>query len=186
MKKPTLVAQPLVSSNLIIALLIGVILFMMMRQAVPPQSTIIQQTSSTTPTTTNPYYYYGFDTFLNPYSPPFRDERTFYQAPAAPVPTQQPAQYRQLGIITSTAGTKDILPLMGRPLIINRDKWQYYTISNQHNNIKLPILVNGRNGLNEYGVNQIYSKDTIFVEGYNEEYVVTVYENLGNQIYPAI
>ena len=66
---------------------------------------------------------------------------------------------------------------MGRPLFTNRDKWQYYTISNQHNNVKLPISFKGRSALNDYGVDQIFDGDTIYVEGYNEPFRVTVYEN---------
>jgi hypothetical protein len=66
---------------------------------------------------------------------------------------------------------------MGRPLFTNRDKWQYYTISNQHNNVKLPISFKGKSGLNDYGVDQIFNGDTIYVEGYNEAFRVTVYEN---------
>lgn len=87
--------------------------------------------------------------------------------------------YRQMGIITPLNGvSKDnILPLMGRPLFTNRDKWQYYTISNQHNNVKLPISFKGRSALNDYGVDKIYDGDTIYVEGYNEAFKVTVYEN---------
>ena len=84
-----------------------------------------------------------------------------------------------MGIITPLNGaSKDnILPLMGRPLFTNRDKWQYYTISNQHNNVKLPISFKGRSALNDYGVDQIFNGDTIYVEGYNEPFRVTVYEN---------
>jgi hypothetical protein len=87
--------------------------------------------------------------------------------------------YRQMGIMTPLNGvSKDnILPLMGRPLFTNRDKWQYYTISNQHNNVKLPVSFKGRSALNDYGVDQIFSGDTVYVEGYNDAFKVTVYEN---------
>jgi hypothetical protein len=84
-----------------------------------------------------------------------------------------------MGIMTPLNGTSkdNILPLMGRPLFTNRDKWQYYTISNQHNNVKLPISFKGKSALNDYGVDQIFDGDTIYVEGYNEPFRVTVYEN---------
>jgi len=130
------------------------------------------------------------DVLLNPYAAPYRDERYFvpevsYVPPGA-VPINVSTNigavdttYRQMGIITPLNGaSKDnILPLMGRPLFTNRDKWQYYTISNQHNNIKLPISFKGRSALNDYGVDQIFDGDTIYVEGYNEPFRVTVYEN---------
>ena len=127
-----------------------------------------------------PYNNITNDVLLNPYSAPYKDER--YLVPinvstnigATPASTS----YRQMGIITPLNGiSKDnILPLMGRPLFTNRDKWQYYTISNQHNNVKLPISFKGRSALNDTGVDQIYSGDTVFVEGYNDAFKVTTYE----------
>jgi len=137
---------------------------------------------------------------LNPYAAPYRDERYLVNTslltrgvpltsvPLGAVPinvstnigaTSSDTSYRQMGIITPLNGTSkdNILPLMGRPLFTNRDKWQYYTISNQHNNVKLPISFKGRSALNDYGVDQIFSGDTIYVEGYNDAFKVTVYEN---------
>jgi hypothetical protein len=130
------------------------------------------------------------DVLLNPYAAPYRDERYFvpevtYRPPGT-VPINISTNigavdttYRQMGIITPLNGTSkdNILPLMGRPLFTNRDKWQYYTISNQHNNVKLPISFKGRSALNDYGVDQIFDGDTVYVEGYNEPFRVTVYEN---------
>ena len=122
-----------------------------------------------------------YDVLMNPYAPPYKNER--YMVPinvqtnigATPVSTE----YRQIGIITPLNGTSkdNILPLMGRPLFTTRDKWQYYTISNQHNNVKLPISFKGKSALNDYGVDKIYNGDTIYVEGYNEAFKTTVYEN---------
>jgi hypothetical protein len=132
------------------------------------------------------------DVLLNPYEAPYRDERYFIPEmtyiPPGTVPINVSTNigavpngttYRQMGIITPLNGnSKDnILPLMGRPLFTNRDKWQYYTISNQHNNVKLPISFKGKSALNDYGVDQIFDGDTIYVEGYNEPFRVTVYEN---------
>jgi hypothetical protein len=129
-----------------------------------------------------PYNNLSNDVLLNPYSAPYKDERYL-----VPVPinvstnigaTPDSTAYRQMGIITPLNGTSkdNILPLMGRPLFTNRDKWQYYAISNQHNNVKLPISFKGRSALNDNGVDQIYSGDTIYVEGYNDAFKVTVYE----------
>jgi hypothetical protein len=137
-----------------------------------------------------PYTNLPKDVLLNPYDAPYRDERYFINSaiPINAVPINVatnigsvPANtsYRQMGIITPLNGeSKDnILPLMGKPLLTNRDKWQYYTISNQHNNVKLPISFKGRSALNDYGVDQIFSGDTVYVEGYNDAFRVTVYEN---------
>jgi len=137
-----------------------------------------------------PYTNLPKDILLNPYAAPYRDERYFIPEVKYVPPSSVPinistnigavdTNYRQMGIITPLNGaSKDnILPLMGRPLFTNRDKWQYYTISNQHNNVKLPISFKGRSALNDYGVDQIFNGDTIYVEGYNEPFRVTVYEN---------
>ena len=139
-----------------------------------------------------PYNNLPKDVLLNPYDAPYRDERYFVSelnyVPPNAVPinvstnigaTPVDTTYRQMGIVTPLNGaSKDnILPLMGRPLFTNRDKWQYYTISNQHNNVKLPISFKGKSALNDYGVDKIFDGDTIYVEGYNEPFKVTVYEN---------
>ena len=121
----------------------------------------------------------GNDVLLNPYSPPLRDDR--YLVPIN-IPTNIGSvntNYRQIGILTpfNKSSEDKILQLMGRPLFTNRDKWQYYTISNQHNNVKLPIIFKKKNGLNDYGVDQIYSGDIVFVEGYKQSFKATIYEN---------
>jgi hypothetical protein len=66
---------------------------------------------------------------------------------------------------------------MGRPLFTNRQKYQYYTISNQHNNIKLPISVKGKSATNEYGVDEIFNGDKVYIEGYNTAFTVTIYDS---------
>jgi len=130
------------------------------------------------------------DVLLNPYDAPYKDERYLVPKvsliPAGAVPinvstniSAVDTNYRQLGIITPLNGTStnNILPLMGRPLFTSRQKWQYYTISNQHNNVKLPVSVKGRSALTDYGVDEVFSGDTVYVEGYNDAFKVTVYEN---------
>jgi hypothetical protein len=126
-----------------------------------------------------PYNNMSNDVLLNPYAAPYRDERYVVPINVSTNIGAVDTTYRQMGIITPLNGTSkdNILPLMGRPLFTNRDKWQYYTISNQHNNVKLPISFKGRSALNDYGVDQIFNGDTVYVEGYNEAFRVTVYEN---------
>ena len=138
-----------------------------------------------------PYTNLPNDVLLNPYAPPLSDERYFVpELRQIPITNAVPINvstnigsvnttYRQVGIITplNETSTNNILPLMGRPLFTNRNKWQYYTISNQHNNVKLPISFKGKGALNDYGVDQIFDGDTVYVEGYNEPFRVTIYEN---------
>jgi hypothetical protein len=104
------------------------------------------------------------------------------------VPTRSvDTTYRQVGILTrngSGSGQETILPLIGRPLFTNRDKWQFYTLSDKNNAIKLPVTVNGKSGTNEYGCNNVSTGDTIYVEGYNDAFKVTAYDSASLRYLP--
>ena len=104
-----------------------------------------------------PYTNYpGEGVYQDPYVPPLRDERyltagqilgmgqipSIYSKSAVPINISTSAidtNYRQMGMLTPLNGSSkdNILPLMGRPLHTSRQKYQYYTISNQHNNIDI-------------------------------------------------
>jgi hypothetical protein len=124
------------------------------------------------------------DILLNPYTPPYRNDG-YGMIRNQMVATNVGAvdvSYRQVGILTPIqksalvdTQTNQILPLMGRPLFTNRDKWQFYTMTK--NGIKLPITNKGKSGSSEYGCDNIYNGDTIYVEGYAMGFKATVYEN---------
>lgn len=130
------------------------------------------------------------DVLLNPYVPPLRDDRSMDIRGSVAIPINVSTQgttnaaYRQVGILTRINGPETILPLMGRPLFRNRDKWQFYTISEKSNFIKLPISVKGRSCTNEYGCDNVYNGDTVYVEGYNDAFKVTAYDNSVMQYLP--
>lgn len=136
-----------------------------------------------------PYTNLPSDPLLNPYKPPLRDERYLIptmvsRVPLGAVPINVSTnigavdtEYRQVGLLTSLNNKGKIIPLMGRPLFTNRDKWQYYTISNQNNSIKLPLSRNGKSCTNEYGCDRLFNGDTVYVEGINEPYKITMYDN---------
>ena len=93
----------------------------------------------------------------------------------APCRNPMPTSFQQIGILTPTLGGENkILPLFARRLY--RDRWQYYAISNQHNDIKLPVRVGKKSALDDHGVPEQYSGDRVFVEGYNESFDVKLYE----------
>lgn len=122
------------------------------------------------------------DPLLNPYNPPLRDERYIMSRGVVPINVSTnigavDTEYRQVGMLTALNTKGKIIPLMGRPLFTNRDKWQYYTISNQNNAIKLPISRNGRSCTNEYGCDRLSNGDSVYIEGINEAYKVTLYDN---------
>ena len=154
------------------------------------------------------------DVLLNPYVPPLRDNsvgatRPIYDIRGGVetihygehggyggggggvrinVPTRSvDTTYRQVGILTrngSGSGQEMILPLIGRPLFTNRDKWQFYTLSDKNNAIKLPVIVNGKSGTNEYGCNNVSTGDIVYVEGYNDAFKVTVYDSASLRYLP--
>lgn len=109
----------------------------------------------------------------DPYIPPLRTE--------IELPTYNSnSSYQQVGILTKMNGNEDnmILPLMGRQLKRNRNKWQYYTMSNSGNlNTKLPISIMGKSCTSEYGCDELMNNDKVYVEGYNNIFTVTIYEN---------
>ena len=85
-------------------------------------------------------------------------------------------EYNQIGILTRIDGPETILPLLGRPLHANRNKWQYYTIGDSNNHVKLPISYRGKSCTNEYGCDDISNGDTVYVEGLNAPFRVTIYD----------
>jgi hypothetical protein len=122
------------------------------------------------------------DVLENPYVPPLRNDR-FHDA-IIPIPinvrTQGPpanVNYRQVGLLTRVNGKETILPLMGRPLQKNRDKWQFYTMSDKNNSVKLPISFKKKSCTSEYGCDNIYNGDTVYVEGYKDAFRATIYDN---------
>ena len=133
------------------------------------------------------------DILLNPYTAPLRDDRIFnntnYNGPKIPIniPTQSiDTNYRQVGILTRENGAETILPLMGRPLFSNRDKWNFYTMNDKNNMIKLPISFKNKSCTNDQGCDNVYNGDTVYVEGYNDVFKATIYDNNTMQYIPYL
>ena len=132
------------------------------------------------------------DVLMNPYSAPLRDDRVIQNNDirgGVPINISTQAidtNYRQIGILTRINGPETILPLMGRPLYSNRAKWQYYTMTDKHNMVKLPVSSNGRSCTGEYGCDELANGDNIYVEGYNYLFKVTIYYNSRYQYIPFL
>ncbi len=129
------------------------------------------------------------DVLHDPYAPPLKVNS--YIRPVGGVPVNVPTQgpipdYQQVGILTRQSGRETILPLFGRPVYANRDKWQYYTMNDKNNAIKLPVSVQGKSCTGEYGCNSLYNGDNVYVEGYNDIFNATIYENNNIQYIPFI
>lgn len=160
-------------------------------QSSEPNPIIIKEKISIPNFNLNPLPSYSYsnqnDTLLNPYVPPLKNENIYpnlpwNMPPIPPMPINIPTQsvdsnYRQIGILNNINGDSQILPLMGKPLFTNRDKWNYYTMTDKNNMIKLPLSNKGKSCTNEYGCDKIYNGDTIYVEGYKDTFKATIYDN---------
>ena len=131
------------------------------------------------------------DVLRNPYEPPLSDNSPFSPQTIGRVPVpinvSTNPSYRQVGILTPHSHSHShshgkenknrIIPLMGRPLFVSRNKWQYYTMTDKTNSIKLPILYKGKSCTNEYGCDELLGGEHVYVEGYGEAFNVTKYDN---------
>lgn len=130
--------------------------------------------------------------FLNPHAPPLKNGIYHPNNSSDPrgvpinIPTQsRDSEYSQMGVLTRENGKETILPLMGRVLMSNRSKFQYYTISDK-SNVKLPIYHKNKNNTNEYGCDELFNGDKVYVEGYRDVFVVSIYENSAPRYIPYI
>ena len=129
----------------------------------------------------------------NPFSPPLKQNRYFDTASSdirGGVPINVPTrgfrdEYKQVGILTRDMGKETILPVMGRRLYTNNSKWQYYTMTDKSNSIRLPMSHNGKSCTSEYGCDEL-NGDTVYVEGYKDAFKVTIYENSAPRYIPYL
>tara|TARA_Y100000816_G_C26092800_1_gene577786 strand:+ start:233 stop:880 length:648 start_codon:yes stop_codon:yes gene_type:complete len=203
-------------SNFVFVLLVGLILYVIYYFKTMEYKTTVNSNNHDHHHTHNNTMFssflrpnYGYtnlpnDVYLNPYTAPLRDNRYFVPShdirgiplPTTTVGTNIPinistqaidTNYRQMGILTRKNNSDEtILPLMGRPLFTNRDKWQFYTMNDKNNAIKLPIVHNGRSCTNEYGCDNLYNGDVVRVQGYNDDFNVTVYDNAVMRYLPFV
>lgn len=166
---------------MVMIVVLGVALFFQMRSDSPIREKVVVKEQGMFPRPSYSFSNVAEDVLLNPYQAPLRDDRVFPRLGGDPrgVPINVRTQgvdssYRQVGILTRG---DTILPLMGRPLLTNRDKWNFYTMNDKNNMIKLPVTFKGKSCTNEYGCDNIYNGDTVYVEGYNDIFKATVYEN---------
>jgi hypothetical protein len=132
------------------------------------------------------------DVLMNPYAPPLKDERVIMTNDVRggiPININTRAvdtNYRQVGLLKRMNGPEMLLPLMGRPLYVGRDKWQYYTMSDSNNQIKLPVSFKSKSCTSEYGCDEISNGDTVYIDGINATFQVTMYDNATMRYLPFV
>lgn len=105
--------------------------------------------------------------------------------PAIPInqPTRGvPDQFQQIGVLTAPGGTetsgtptRTILPLFGRKLISNRDRWNYYTRTDGMNPVQVPLEYKRRKCDDDVGCDEIMEGETVSVPIMGQSYVANVY-----------
>jgi hypothetical protein len=93
-----------------------------------------------------------------------------------------PDQYQQVGVLTAPGGTetsgtptRTILPLFGRKLVTNRDRWNYYTRTDGMNPVQVPLEYKRRKCDDDVGCDEIMEGDTVSVPIMGQSYVANVY-----------
>ena len=112
------------------------------------------------------------DTLRDPYAPPLQSRLNYNP--------NSNTNFSQIGLLTAVdngTNSSGPIPLMGKPINSNRNKWQYYSMSDQFNRMKLPVKINGKKGMTEYGINEVVNGDNVFIDGLNSTYKVSLYEN---------
>jgi hypothetical protein len=143
------------------------------------------------------------DPRFNP-APP---ERTYNTAPdlrgfptfnAGTTPINQPTSgypqsYQQIGVLTTPGGTetsgsptRTILPLFGRKLATNRDRWNYYTRTDGINPVQVPLQFKRRNCDDDLGCEEINDGDSIGVPIMGQSFTASVYRNSTPRYIPNI
>jgi len=93
-----------------------------------------------------------------------------------------PDTFQQVGLLTTAGGTetsatpnRTILPLFGRKLITNRDRWNYYTRTDGINPVQVPIQYKRRNCDDDNGCDEIMEGDSIGVPIMGQSYIANIY-----------
>jgi hypothetical protein len=93
-----------------------------------------------------------------------------------------PETYQQLGVLTAPGGTetsasptRTILPLFGRKLATNRDRWNYYTRTDGINPVQVPVEYKRRKCDDDNGCEEITTGDSVACPILGQSYVANVY-----------
>ena len=90
-----------------------------------------------------------------------------------------PQGYQQVGVLVSQDSAEDkpiIMPLFGRKMY-SKDRWEYYTASDEYHMWRIPVMVNNRDCQDDVGCDEIYNGDNVTVPDYaNKVFVARIYK----------
>jgi hypothetical protein len=102
------------------------------------------------------------------------------------IPTRGMEEYRQLGILTSLSDSKIVIPLYGRRTYVRSQHWNYYTLTNGYQSIQISVSNKNKDCSDEYGCDEIYSDDLVYIPAYNENFRALMYKNNAPRYIPYI
>ena len=95
-----------------------------------------------------------------------------------------PEAFQTIGNL-SVGGGK-MLPLYGRRSINgSSDRWNYYTRTNEFNPVPLPLRNKNRDCMDDIGCPEVFSGDSIHVDGTGEKGVVRLFNMNGPRYFPG-
>jgi len=148
----------------------------------PPQQLVAQQMVPMTATPGTPL-------------PPERNYDTqpdytgFTPPPGVPivpiqVPTRGlPEQFQQVGLLAAPGGSdtaatanRTLIPLYGRRVAANRERYNYYTKTDGYNPVQVPVSFKNRNCDDDNGCDEISTGDTVAVPLLGKTFTATTYK----------
>jgi hypothetical protein len=69
-----------------------------------------------------------------------------------------------------------VLPLYGRRSHTSSLKWNYYTITNDHIHIQVPLEINNVDCMGQNGCKEIYEDETVYLPEYGTTFTVKLYD----------
>ena len=85
----------------------------------------------------------------------------------------EPSEYQNIGTLTNTSESNDVKPLYGRRTYRGSNEWNYYTLLNNHIQVKQAIEIDSKNCLDERGCKELMDGKNINVNGVS--YTVKLY-----------
>lgn len=101
--------------------------------------------------------------------------------------------FQQIGLLTTPGGSetsaspnRTILPLFGRKLMTNRDRWNYYTRTDGMNPVQVPVQFKRRDCDEDTGCDEIMNGDSVGVPILGQSYIANVYRYSTPRYIPVV
>jgi len=105
--------------------------------------------------------------------------------PTVPINVQTrglPDTFQQIGVLTTPGGSENsgtpnrtIIPLFGRQLTTNRDRWNYYTRTDGMNPVQVPVQYKRRNCDSDNGCDEILDGESVAVPIMGQSFTANIY-----------